>query len=449
MSRLRRSLRILPFLVLAFPVVCGGSVRRVPSQYATINAAIDAAAPGDSVVVAPGVYDQYDTRLLADGYWYSAVAFLKSGVSVISEAGAGATMMRLDSAPEAPRLCKGFGLPGTVEVAGFTMTGTAPHIEGAVFANGGRLVLRDCVFQDLGVGFSDEVASGTVMSDMEVHGCRFENINGATGSAINQTSGTLLVEDSEFISCRSGAVALRYDSGFPHPTGMTVRRCRFVNNVQTLGGSAAIFVRNYTSVLIEESWFEGNQSIYTGGGGAMGGALSTSASSMHLIRDNTFVRNTADYAGAVAVWGSGAQVLGNTFWGNWTRLNSSQGGASVYFDSGGVLTNNVIAGSTGDEAVGRLGGVVQTSCNVFWANPVGNATFPLSSADLVVDPQFCDAAGGDFTVNAASPCLPGHGDPSCMDLIGAWGQGCGTVSVEPSTWGKVKSEFRSESGVAR
>ena len=118
------------------------------------------------------------------------------------------------------------------------------------------------------------------------------------------------------------------------------------------------------------------------------------------------------------------------------------GGSAVFFENAGILQGNVIAGSTGDEAVGRFNGTVQTGCNVFWANSPGNATFPLDATDLVADPGFCDASSNNFTVNATSPCLPGFGHPSCTEQIGAWGQGCGPISVGPTTWGKLKSSFR-------
>jgi hypothetical protein len=52
----------------------------VPADYSTIYAALDAASSGDIVEVAPGTYDQFDTR---PSWWYggnvSAVGFLKDG----------------------------------------------------------------------------------------------------------------------------------------------------------------------------------------------------------------------------------------------------------------------------------------------------------------------------------------------------------------------------------
>ena len=59
------------------------------------------------------------------------------------------------------------------------------------------------------------------------------------------------------------------------------------------------------------------------------------------------------------------------------------------------------------------------------------------------DPLFCDAAAGDFTLSSQSPCLPGnHPDGADCGLIGAFGQGCGTVSVQPSSWGAIKEMYR-------
>ena len=137
-------------------------------------------------------------------------------------------------------------------------------------------------------------------------------------------------------------------------------------------------------------------------------------------------------------------IEGNTFYGNGQQYDWHNAGSSITVDSGDVtLRRNVIAGSTGDQAVGVWLGTMHTSCNVFWQNALGNADgFTLDPTDLEADPWFCNAAGDDFTVNTASPCLPGNGNPSCTELIGAWGQGCGAVSVEPSTWGKIKAGYR-------
>lgn len=439
----------VPWLIVA--TLLGGAsateavVFRVPSEYPTINAGLDAAAAGDSVLVAPGTYSDYESRQLIDGFWYEAVGFLRSDVTLLSEAGAASTTLRLDASVSSPQVLYALGEPGVATVIGFTITGTTPRLDGATFGHGGRLVIRDCVFRDLGTGLPDEVAAGTVRADLEVYGCLFQNINGAVGSAINQTSGTLILEDSEFVNCRDAPIRLDYDFTFPHPTSAVVRRCRFQGNLQTKGGGAALNVANYESVIVENCWFEGNRTVGPSSTGAvlLGGLQTVSLT----VQDNTFVSNSAGRGPGGGLWvaAPNALVAGNTFWGNGIDLNWSTGGAAVFFELGGELRNNVIVGSTGDEAVGMFSGTVQTSCNVFWANPVGDAAFPLSATDLPADPQFCAPESQDFRVNSASPCLPGHGHPACTEAIGAWGEGCGTIGVAPFTWGRVKGQFRNES----
>ncbi len=68
---------------------------RVPSQYATIQAGIDAAAHGDTVLVAPGTYDESAICQIYTDSWVShpVVANLRPGVSLVSESGPEVTII--------------------------------------------------------------------------------------------------------------------------------------------------------------------------------------------------------------------------------------------------------------------------------------------------------------------------------------------------------------------
>jgi hypothetical protein len=440
---------LLMLTSVAAVVPAGASVLRVPSEYATINAGLDVAVAGDTVLVAPGTYDQFETRLLGDGYWFSSVAFLRSDVALVSEHGASVTTLRMDGAVAPPVVLRAYGETGTAYVEGFTVTGTVAGLAGLSFTWGGRCSIRDCVFMDIGNGGSSQIAVGGTGSDLEVYNCRFENIHGSVGSAIHQTSGTLILEDSEFVNCTSGAMKLQYDSGFPHATGATIRRCRFVDNVQTNGGGGALTVNSYTSVLIEDCWFESNRAT---GGGAVSLA---GATSVKMIRNSTFVGNWAGtYVGGAIYARSPVTVEGNTFYGNSALYDYPTGsdGSAVFLPGTGsrVFRRNVVVNSTGDQAVGTETGTIETGCNVYWNNALGNTSgFAPSPTDLQADPMFCNPSAKDFTVNAISPCLPGFGHPSCTEQVGAWGPGCGAVGVEATSWGKVKSDFRGQSEVTR
>jgi hypothetical protein len=108
------------------------------------------------------------------------------------------------------------------------------------------------------------------------------------------------------------------------------------------------------------------------------------------------------------------------------------------------LERNIFSYTTGGPAVEiafNSGGSVISGCNVFWQNQGGHTYgFSMGPTDLVADPQYCNASAQDFTVNAASPCLPWNNN-GCGQ-IGAWGLGCGSVSVEPSSWGQIKALYR-------
>ena len=126
-----------------------------------------------------------------------------------------------------------------------------------------------------------------------------------------------------------------------------------------------------------------------------------------------------------------------------TILNSHQGGPSGgaainATAANGELRNNVITGSTGAIAVRVATGNLTSECNVFWNNVEGDVVgFTLDETDVVADPLFCDPTLGNYGVSEISPCLP-ENNPNCSDLIGVYGMGCGAISVEPMSWGRLK-----------
>ncbi len=422
----------------------GAATRHVPSEYATINAGLDASVPGDTVLVAPGTYTDHETRSYPFGF-ITSVGFLRGGVTLRSEAGAETTVLRMDDTYfGGPAICSAYLEAGTITVEGFTFSGLAESITALDTPRCERVVLKECVFRDLGAGGGGVPGVGCTRCNLEVYGCRFENILGGGGGAgINQTSSTLRIEDCEFRNVRSGAMALHYDTVYPHAAGLTMRRCRFFDNEKTNGSGGAVSV-GYPQVLIEDCWFENNRSVgSSNGGGALsfGGATTNS----RVLRDCTFVNNwvTTGKSGGVRVLSGSLEASGNTFIGNHQEIDWETGGSSVYlvgvnFD----FRNNVIVGSTGDQAVGISSGTLATSCNVYWNNPLGHTSgFALDATDLVVDPLFCAPAAADFHVDSTSLCLP-RNNPSCGELIGAWEQGCGTVSVESESWGRIKERYR-------
>jgi hypothetical protein len=185
---------------------------------------------------------------------------------------------------------------------------------------------------------------------------------------------------------------------------------------------------------------------------ATGGGAATLSRSNFTVRNCLFVRNAASGGGVGgALYGNPAGAGSGTieectFCGNsqqWTASGAAAVRLSVLPFGGGSfsLRNNIIAGSVGSAAIELFSGTLTSSCNVFWDNMAGDVVgFTLASTDRVVDPQFCDVTLDDYTLHEASPCLPAN-SVGCGQ-IGAFGQGCGSVSLEPTTWAKIKVMYR-------
>ncbi|MEZ5065445.1 MAG: right-handed parallel beta-helix repeat-containing protein [bacterium] len=407
----------------------------VPDEYATIQAGLDAAAFGDTVLVAPGTYTDSEVRL--DGWSTRACAFMPDGVVLRSVGGASVTtmdMLGMGSTQSATVWCTGIASELT-EVDGFTITGAPVSARGAFVA--GRVTFRHCIFRDMDAGGSSG-AGVAANGDVDIIDCEFVNCVGNSGGGLYHSNGHLNLIRTVFRECTNNAAILNGNTSLP-PESALIEHCVFENNWSS-GGTGALGVSTYQAgVTVRGCRFEGNVAASNTGGGLLIGGPGAK-----VIEDCLFVSNAAEgtgLGGGLALGGTGScLVRRNTFHGNSQQYRFS-GGAAVYFQTAVIFENNVVTGTHSGQPAFRIGslGSVTTSCNVYWDNDEG-VGIPLSPTDREIDPLYCDPESGDFTVQENSPCV----EPGALGCgqIGAFPAGCGIVSVESSSWSQIKDLYR-------
>jgi|GEM_PF-4131674 len=287
-------------------VVCAwtGSVRaevlRVdpndPGTFATLQEAIAAAADGDTIVVAAGVYRGAGNRDLS---FTDKIIFLQS-----------------ESGPEQCTIdCEGQGAafvldserPGLV-LDGFTITGGQGGEGGAVQAPSvGALTLLNCILADnhaTDSGGAVHVGGG----EAAFSNCIFrDNTSTSTGGAVYTDVAELLLEDCTFVGNQavlSGGGL--YASGYG--THRNVRRCGFYGNRAGLRGGAAYYAG---PARMSNTVFSGNSAHDDGG--------AVRARNWATVMHCTFAGNRSDALGGA--WASRedkvpVDVYGSIFWGN-------------------------------------------------------------------------------------------------------------------------------------
>ncbi len=392
-------------------------------DFPTIQAALDAAAPGDVIELTDGTFTgdgNRDLDLLGkevtlrsqmgdpakcviDGGGSQTeprrVFHLRSGETE------GATIQAIkitggwnDTPPRGGGvLLEGMSSPrfqscrfeGNYGSAVFCSTGCAPRFEecefrnnegwqgGGIYSLAARPVVSRCSF----IGNSAEASGGAVMAHagrITLHDCDFrENVAGGSGGALELLFGT------------QGEVS----------------NCRFLYN--RAEGAGAIF-NFFADLVLEGCTFIGN--VADTDGGAFGsGKMSTT-----IMRSCTFYRNGAP---------GGALMCGES----WTRLE-----------------NTIIAFGAKGQAIQVENAATLVCCDIY-GNPGGDWTVGIEdqygiNGNIRKDPRFCDMAADDCTLDETSPCGPAYsGD---CGLIGAWPVACGSTAVERMTWGRIKATFR-------
>ena len=168
-----------------------------------------------------------------------------------------------------------------------------------------------------------------------------------------------------------------------HSSTTTVTGCEFGSNNSHTGG--AIFYYSSTSSIINCT-FSDNVSM---GVMAEAGALFFTCNSTSSVINCTFGGNHADYrGGAVSCWNSSALTFNNCIL--WDNSAASAGNEIFIGDSGSSCTLNYCC--VDNTGYGFGSGVPTTAIDD-------------SNNCILVDPQFVDAAGGDYHLKDTSPCI--------------------------------------------
>jgi hypothetical protein len=283
---MKRLMALIMGLML-LPVVAVAATIRVPADQPTIQAGIEVAADGDTVLVAPGIY-------------YELIDFSGKSICLKGEFGYDSTAISC-LVPTDPGVVTFHTGEDTLSVLdGFRLES---------LGTGGRTVLIRLTG-----------SSGTIRN------CVFYPNSFST--SIAEMGGFLVSEDNIFVGSDSSA-----STGICIWAGGQgrINRCQFRNLVNYTGG-AAIQTSNYSSdILIENCVFVRNQ--VTGAEYASGGAgIFLSQTVNATIRNNTFVSNTDVSAdgGAIGLWAScsGIVIERNIFLRNSGYAVANQHGSS-------------------------------------------------------------------------------------------------------------------------
>jgi hypothetical protein len=369
--------------------VGASSILNVPGSYATIQAAINAAVNGDTVMVAPGTYlENIDFK----GKLITVQSAQGPSVTTIDGGGV-APVVNFSSAETSAAVLEGFTLQHGNATGTFGYEGAGVHINGASPTVAGNVITANTSCAD-GVGISVASASpvirdNTITGNSKQPGCSGQwgggiYVRGAASAQILHN--TISNNSTDF----GGGIGL-FAAGTP-----TVQNNTITNNTATYGGGG-IDLANQSDAAVVQNIIAGNSA--SNGGGVY--LLTPSGTRGPLFVNNTIVGNTATDSG-VYLSGFDSQVA---LYNNIVTASATQPAIecdTTYSSTSPLLDHNDVFNSAGP--------AVQGSCTSMMPN----------FSNISADPKF--AAANDYHLATGSPAIDAgnNGAPSlpATDLDG-------------------------------
>lgn len=416
---------LVAFLRLAAPASAAGPIVVNPGE--SIQAAIDGASAGDTILIMAGTYTESLTL---------NKAIRLTGVS-------SATTILMAEPNNRVLMVAGSGITGQVVISGLMITGgDVRGLRGGEGSGGGVAIQDDAypIFYNVTFYNNRAVVGGGLWANEQSqpllldHTVFISNTAEEIGGGI-ASAARMIIVNSSFINnhctmddCEGGGVltsgwdTVVMGSSFFSNTaagmgggiygnsshGMNILSTTIANNSCTesdcVGGGLAaegpvtlthnVFVNNTAggsgAALYSRQW---NRVGPTPGNGGM--------LDRAVLVNNLFVNNTAEFGkGALYLEAGVTQMVHNTIAG--AVFND---GPAVYVDGGtAAITNTII--TSHEIGIENEGGMVSEDYNLYFDNGVNlSGTVASGGSSMDGDPDFVDPAGGDFHIGADSAAL--------------------------------------------
>jgi parallel beta-helix repeat protein len=398
----------------------------VPADQPTIQAGINAAQNGDTVLVAPGIYNEnIDFKGNAITVTSGAKSYSDAAATIINGVANG-SVVNLSTNEPATTVLNGFTIqgghylnapPGAI-IAGVAIVGSSPTVtNNIVQQNIGCGILAYAGASPLIQGNDIRQNRAPVKGEQLLSGGCVAGVQAGTGLAIN-SAGTVTV------------------------TGNVVEENTTIGNYNSNSSinGGGIFIILTDKVVLANNIVRNNQGggfngLQTGLGG--GGGANTIVMVQNLFyTDSSTITNMNN--SAVFIGGSSAPSyptvveINNTFY--------SKQGLQLTYAAGSVIENNIFyqPDPQGSDALTCTAGA-QTSPitlshnDIFRVGGVSSSGCTLGPGNLAADPQFVNPAGGDFHTQRNSPVVA-DGDINApqippMDLDSRARTVCGTIDM--------------------
>ncbi len=390
---------LIVLLLLYLPVTLHGEIIEIPNDFETIQAGIDAAEEGDTVLVAPGEYNEF-INLSGKPILVTSHFMLDGDENLITET--------IIDGSDLNRSVVIFANDedGRTILSGFTIRNGDTDYGGGIYCNGTSPILSHLIVEgnhvsEFGGGIYCTNEAGPLIQNVKIR----NNITELGGGGVGSFHGANPIIEDSYIS-ENNTSGIFYGGGvFVDSSSITLRNV-LINDNESLS-AAGVYARSTSACSLIACTITDNIAIRDGGGIVASGST--------LFMDRCMVNgNQATAYGAIYADGN-TVITNSTIVGN-SALNAS----GIYFsDSDFELINSIVYGHEdleiyvydSEEVIISYsdieGGVQGVQCiddNFEWGE--GN----IDEAPLFVDPD-----NNDYHLTEDSPCI-NSGHPDSLDI---------------------------------